>query len=243
MAFPTLNEVEEKCHQLSQHYEIDDERFFSIIEHWDESDGSADEKLMKSFQALLNQVSVEMDKMDQFMNMTPTCQMGCAFCCYFPIIVTELEAKLIIQAIHDMPPARKNKIINNLKQYEHDQKEKLMVARSIDFKEHDAFKAKYRQLDLPCPLLDLETNACLAYEVRPIPCRTYVNYLDPKICENERMPNETVSFDFLYHPYFEAFNTFLQWLYEDGEETTVDYPTDLFKEDYLINWISADIFS
>lgn len=230
-----------KIDELSQSYAIEEENFYRIIEHWDQTDVSIEEKLDASFKGLLNQVSLEMDTMDELMNQKPTCFMGCAFCCYFPIIVTGLEAKLIKQAIDRYPEARRKQIITHLIEYQSKHKSKLSAARHIDFKDDPDFKRKYRSLDLPCPLLDLKTNSCMAYEVRPIPCRTYVNYLDPKLCEEERMPKETVSFEFLYGPYFEALNEFVQWLYEDGETGVIDYPDDLFSEDYLINWLDITI--
>lgn len=229
-----------KINQLSERYAIDEEVFYQIIEHWDQQDLSVEKKLDESFKGLLQQVSVEMDKMDEIIGERPTCFMGCAFCCYFPIIVTGLEAKLIKQAIHRYPKERKEAILKHLAQYQVDHKAKLTEARAIDFKDDPDFKRKYRTLDLPCPLLDLETNSCMSYEVRPIPCRTYVNYLDPLLCEENRMPKETVSFEFLYGPYFEALNEFIQWQYEDGDTGVVDYPDDLFSEDYLINWLNLE---
>lgn len=233
----TYDRLMEKINQLSERYAIDEAVFYQIIEHWDEQDLSVEKKLDESFKGLLNQVSVEMDKMDEIIDERPTCFMGCAFCCYFPIIVTGLEAKLIKQAIDRYPIERKEAILKHLSRYQIDHEDKLKQARMIDFKDDPDFKRKYRTLDLPCPLLDLTTNSCMAYEARPIPCRTYVNYLDPKLCEENRMPKETVSFEFLYGPYFEALNEFVQWLYEDGDTGVIHYPDDLFSEDYLINWL------
>ncbi|MGF7125402.1 Fe-S-cluster containining protein [Natronobacillus azotifigens] len=88
-------------------------------------------------------------------------------------------------------------------------------------------------------MLDTKTNQCLAYEVRPIPCRTYVNYTDSVVCQKNAMPKETVSFDFLYYSYFEAFNDFLTWLYEDGDTGIVEYPDDIYKQDYLVHWLRS----
>lgn len=237
MTYITYDKLMDKINRLSQQYAIDEALFYQIVEHWDEQDVPVEKKLTESFKGLLNQVSAEMDKMDNVMEQKPTCFMGCAFCCYFPIIVTGLEAKLIKHAIEQFPDKRRLAIFRHLVEYQEKHRMTLAKARSIDFKEDADFKRKYRSLDLPCPLLDLKTNSCIAYEVRPIPCRTYVNYLDPLLCEENRMPKETVSFEFLYGPYFEALNDFVQWLYEDGDTGIIDYPEDLFSEDYLINWL------
>lgn len=238
MSFLTKEKLNERLVRINEKYTIDEDVFYGIIEHWDEVDLSVDEKIEQSFTSLLNQVSLEMDKIDDIIELKPTCFMGCAFCCYFPIIVTKLEAKLMKQAIHSYPKERRDAIYKHLKQYQVLHEEKLAIARQIDFKEDNNFKKSYRMLDLPCPLLDPEKNMCMAYEVRPIPCRTYVNYLNPVICEENRMPEETVSYEFLYSPYFEALNTFIQWMYEDGDTGEITYPDDLFTEDYLINWLN-----
>ncbi|SEN68923.1 Putative zinc-or iron-chelating domain-containing protein [Amphibacillus marinus] len=237
MKYPSSQEVQKRCAELTEQYEIDDSMFDQIIAHWDEKQGTVEERLTSCFQALLKQVSEEMAKMDNHMSMAPSCQLGCAFCCYFPIIVTELEAKLIIHSIQQLSPKRSEAIKTQLQNYQTLHRDKLDTARQIDFKEDEQFKLKYRQLNLPCPLLNLETNTCMAYEVRPTPCRTYINYMDPKLCANQPMPKETVSFEFLYLPYFEALNEFLQWLYEDEDTSFINYPDDLFTEDYLINWL------
>lgn len=234
----TEKELALRLKKLSDRYEIDEANFYEIIEHFDQAEGSIEDKLIKSFEALLKQTSLEMDTIDNALDMKPTCFKGCAFCCYFPIIVTKIEAKLMRYAMEQFEPKRKENILKHLANYKEQHAATLSEARKIDFKEDPDFKRTYRNLDLPCPLLDPTTNACLAYEVRPTPCRTYVNYLDPTICKVNKMPKETVSFDFLYGPYFEALNTFINWLYEDGNTAFIDYPNDLYEEDYLINWLT-----
>ncbi|MGF7125403.1 hypothetical protein J2T56_000090 [Natronobacillus azotifigens] len=59
-------------------------------------------------------VSKEVEKIEGITELTPTCQMGCAFCCYFPIIITEMEAKLIKQVIQNFPEERKVKVTEHL---------------------------------------------------------------------------------------------------------------------------------
>ena len=65
-----------KINQLSERYAIDEEVFYQIIEHWDQQDLSVEKKLDESFKGLLQQVSVEMDKMDEIIEERPTCFMG-----------------------------------------------------------------------------------------------------------------------------------------------------------------------
>ncbi|UOQ47660.1 YkgJ family cysteine cluster protein [Gracilibacillus caseinilyticus] len=88
-------------------------------------------------------------------------------------------------------------------------------------------------------MLDTESNQCLAYEIRPLPCRTYVNYTDPAVCKNNEMPKETISYEFLYQEYMGAFNELLQYLYAEEDTAMVQYPDDLYQEDLLINWMTT----
>lgn len=88
-------------------------------------------------------------------------------------------------------------------------------------------------------MLDPETQLCMAYEVRPIPCRTYLNYSDPKVCAENHMPKEPFSYEFLYTYYFGAINELVQALYENGEDVFVDYPSDAWSYDYLPAWVKS----
>lgn len=77
----------------------------------------------------------------------------------------------------------------------------------------------------------------MIYEVRPLPCRTYVNYTNPKVCADNILPKETISYEFLYQEYMGAINELLQYLYENDKIENIGYPEDLYQEDLLINWM------
>ncbi|RKQ29651.1 YkgJ family cysteine cluster protein [Oceanobacillus halophilus] len=235
--FLTFEEVQDKCNQLMERYEIDEEKFYKIIEKWAEEDATAEEKIVASFQELLQTVSDEMDSMEANVKMEATCRLGCAFCCYFPIIINEMEAKMMKKAIERFPQERKQKIHLHLLDYYEKYGSKIDQITTLNYEEDDDFKRKYRKSFVPCPLLDTETNQCMAYEVRPIPCRTYVNYTDPAFCEENLMPKETVSFEFLYEQYMGALNEFMQFLYEEGNTAFINYPDDVYTHDYLANWL------
>ncbi|MBM7553679.1 YkgJ family cysteine cluster protein [Thalassobacillus pellis] len=229
-------EILNRCEKINQNYEVDPAFFDSIIDELLDSDFDTEEVILKGFKRLLKEVDFEIDRMEQHAGMKPNCFIGCAFCCYFPIIITKMEAKMMLKEIEHFPKDRKQKIYQHWERYFAEHQTKLDTALNIDFNEEDA-KLTYKQLDLPCPMLDPETNTCMAYEIRPIPCRTYLNYANPKVCAENHMPKEPFSYEFLYDYYMGAMNEIMQALYENGEELFVDYPSDVWSQDYLPAWL------
>ncbi|MFC4559789.1 YkgJ family cysteine cluster protein [Virgibacillus kekensis] len=140
------------------------------------------------------------------------------------------------QAIVNFLEERRIAIKKHLSSYYENYGERLVEITSLDFESDEDFKLTYRKSLVPCPMLDTKTNTCMAYEVRPIPCRTYMNYTDPKVCEENPMPKETISFEFLYNEYMGALNEFLQFLYEEENTAFIEYPNDVYAHDYLANW-------
>lgn len=232
----SYEDILKRIELLNEQYELNDRYFASITDQLLASERSADEIIMDGFQQFLQQVNEEMSNMEQFMDVKASCFMGCAFCCYFPIIITELEAKTMKRIIDHWPAERKQRIMDHLEKWQANYKEEIEHVTSIDHENDPEFKKKYIASQVPCPMLDTESNMCMAYEIRPIPCRTYVNYADPKVCADNYMPKETISYEFLYDFYMGSLNEVLQELYEDGEEMFVDYPSDVWNYDYLANW-------
>ncbi|WP_188207288.1 YkgJ family cysteine cluster protein [Alkalibacillus aidingensis] len=231
MSYKTLSDVKERLERLGS-FELNDERFVEVAEQAiDNETQQPKDRLLYAYKNLLAEVSQQMNQMDDHMGMQPTCQMGCAFCCYFPIIVTKLEANMIIRGIESMEEEQRDQLVQHLQSYFINQKEKVAACTSLDF-EQGEIKHEYMKKQLPCPLLDPETNTCMAYEWRPLPCRTYVNYMDPKICEKQLVPEEAVSFEFLYEDYMGNLNEVAQEIaMEDGH--AIDYPADVFQYNYL----------
>lgn len=236
--FLTYDEILQKCEEINTKYEINQERFDKIVDCIIDNEGlPADDKIAKAFVRLLQAVSEEISDMEDTAHLRSTCQMGCAFCCYFPIVINKMEAQLIKNAIRDMPSDRKQFIENHLIQYYQTYEDKINQLSDTDIVSDPDAKYNYKKANLPCPFLNLETNTCTVYEIRPLPCRTYVNYTDPKICEDNIMPKETISYEFLYQEYMGAINELLQYLYENEKIEKIDYPGDLYQEDLLINWM------
>ena len=232
----TYDDILKKSEQLNESYELDIYIFEDVVDELLNSEKDTEAVVLEGFERLLGSVDRTMGDIDTFLEMKPNCFMGCAFCCYFPIRVSKMEAKLFFQSIEHMPSERKEDIFRHWEAYYSKFSQKIDTALGIDADDPD-MKLKYKKLNLPCPMLNEEKQLCMAYEVRPVPCRTYVNYSDPTVCATEHMPKETFSYDFLYNFYFQAMNELLQALYENGEELPVDYPMDAWNYDYLPGWI------
>ncbi|MGN8646989.1 YkgJ family cysteine cluster protein [Gracilibacillus sp. HCP3S3_G5_1] len=236
----THQEIIEKCNELNEKYQINEDAFYQIVDQLIDSHLSADQKLVKSYQLLLETVSTEIEQMETAVQLTPTCRMGCSFCCYFPIVINKMEAKLIKRSISQMPKARREQLEKHFANYYRQHQDKVEQFTELDVTDPDK-KYQYKKTLLPCVMLDTNTNQCLAYEVRPLPCRTYVNYTDPAVCADHIMPAETTSFEFLYQEYMGAMNELLIYLYEEEDTGIVEYPDDLYQEDLLINWLKDSI--
>lgn len=88
------------------------------------------------------------------------CKRGCSDCCYQRVIVTQLEAQVIGEAIR-RPPAR--------------------VQASAELPPLNAFGR-----DTPCTFL--ADGECSIYEHRPFACRSYLNLdIDALVCSMENM--------------------------------------------------------
>ncbi|KGX88177.1 YkgJ family cysteine cluster protein [Pontibacillus litoralis] len=236
-AYISYGTLLQRIELLNTQYEINEEYFATIVDQLLASDLSANEVVMEGFRQMLEQVNREMAKMESFMDVKPTCFMGCAYCCYFPIIITEMEAKSMMSIMSTWPEQRQQRVKSHLQQYFKTYAKEVEKVTSIDRENDPDFKQKYIAHQVPCPFLDTHTNQCIAYEVRPIPCRTYVNYVDPQVCAHTHMPKETISYEFLYEFYMGGLNEILQELYEGGEEMYVDYPSDVWNYNYLANWL------
>ncbi|CDQ20476.1 Putative zinc-or iron-chelating domain-containing protein [Halobacillus karajensis] len=236
MSFLKHEDIIKRCEKINQSYEIDPSFFDRIVDHLLDSEQDTETVITNGFHDLLAEVDHEIERMEDFASMKPNCFMGCAFCCYFPIVITKMEAKMMFHSIEQFDPDRKEAIFSHWEKYFEQQQGKLKTALSMDY-ENPETKLEYKKLNLPCPMLDPDTQLCMAYEVRPIPCRTYLNYSNPQVCADKHMPKEPFSYEFLYNFYFGSINELIQALYENGEDVFVDYPMDAWSYDYLPSWI------
>ncbi|WP_213412108.1 YkgJ family cysteine cluster protein [Xylanibacillus composti] len=195
---------------------------------YEHEEPTAAEQLLHAYQRLLEVVDEEIATIEQQTQLAPSCRKGCAHCCYYPIVITPLEAKLIIAYVDVLPERDKERVAGHLQQYFRQYRSQLRELREQSYEEADD-KRLYKSLHLPCPMLDTQSGSCLAYAVRPIPCRTYLNYSDPRVCGDELLPKESFSYAFLGEYYMQALHEYIQALLMDGEDDEtlgIVYPDD-----------------
>lgn len=232
------------CNEINEKHIPNEDAFLNKIdEQFEHTELEGYELILQSFKELLKVVDTEIHNIENKVDISPSCEKGCANCCYFPIITTKLEAKLMVGVINSMPDERRTQITNHLNSYFTKHSDAIKKLCSINFEEAVDFKLQYISNQLPCPLLNVESNECIAYEIRPLPCRTYLNYCSPVVCKEDFIPKEPFSYEFLRDYYIEALNELVQTiLYEDNDDYGIQYPDDLFQLDYLPNLLKSEQF-
>ena len=125
--------------------------------------------------------------------MVSSCKQGCNYCCYLPILCSELENQLVKDYMSkhfskDNLLEFKYKIVKN--------KETLLSLVHINGRFLDENYKLYSSENIPCSFLDGDNN-CMIYEVRPFICRKYLVFNEPTVCENTL--NKTNQYYSNYH--------------------------------------------
>lgn len=225
--------MERILHQINERFIPDDRNFTAAIEAQFEEhpDVSRDEFIRTAFQRMLFVLDQEVKTIENNVSITANCTEGCSHCCYNPIILTKVEAKLITQHIEEMPQPQKQQLITQLETYyTSNYLEKVM---QIDFQTDQNYKLNYIKKQIPCPMLDQETKSCKIYDVRPVQCRTHKNYCDPKVCADHPIPDEVFSYEFLYEYYIYALVNTIQETIFENENDPIHFPTDVYEANYL----------
>jgi uncharacterized protein len=239
--FLTIKDMERICQEINQKHIPDDSRFMQAIDDQYDEYGDADRDLFIStaFKRMLAVLDDEIKMIEKKVGMEPSCKLGCAHCCYNPVILTKMEVKLISDYIQQLPETKKDEIFHQLKNYY--ATEELEKINTIDFQTDSQYKEKYITKQVPCPLLDLKTNSCLAYEVRPIACRTHFNYCQPQVCAEEAIPDEVFSYEFLYEYYMYALVDTIQEIVLEDEHDPIKLPGDVYEAGYLSKLLKEQI--
>jgi Fe-S-cluster containining protein len=99
----------------------------------------------------------------------PVCAPGCAFCCHLSVFAAVPE--ILYLAAHlrrTLPEERLDALTAAVVR---------AAAAVAELSQEERARAKK-----PCPLLDLESGRCGAYDARPLACRAY-NSCDASVCE------------------------------------------------------------
>jgi Fe-S-cluster containining protein len=231
----TKDELIDVCNRINENYLPTDKVYYEKIDKvLADTKLNPNEKLMFSYIELLKVIDKEIVSIENKVDVQASCNKGCFQCCYFPTILSGLEAKLLTEYILSLTTERKINILNHLSNYYAGNQDLLENACNIDFKTDTDYKVKYLSEKLQCPLLDPEDKSCMIYEARPSSCRTYVNYCSPTVCEESMIPEEPLSFEFMHEFYFDALNDLIQTMLQNGEEIiNIDYPQDSYEYGYL----------
>ncbi|MCT8136808.1 YkgJ family cysteine cluster protein [Anaerobacillus sp. CMMVII] len=237
----TIKDMERICQEINKKHIPDDSRFMQAIDDQYDEYGDADLDLFvtTAFKRMLAVLDHEITIIETKVGIESSCQSGCAHCCYFPVILTRMEAKLIAEYIEHLPKEEHAKVLEHLGNYYANAD--LQVVDELDFQADPYYKEKYITKHIPCPLLDQTTNSCLAYEVRPVACRTHFNYCHPQVCADQPIPDEVFSYEFLYEYYMYALvNTIQEAVLEEGH-ASIKLPGDVYEADYLIKLLKKGL--
>ena len=113
---------------------------------------------------------------------TPSCRKGCSFCCNIQVVCTELEVNLIIKYIKDNNIILTDEEKNRLKE-----QSKYNLRSDVEKYILNPYKK----------CVFLKNNECSIYPIRPLSCRNYFVYNDPKLCDTDnKNGNGRVEIDF-----------------------------------------------
>lgn len=126
-------------------------------------------------QSLASQFESAVTSEAKHAGLSVTCSPGCASCCYHPISISVLEAIPIYRYL-----VRHRKWTTELRKRLQETAEKQLAV---------TYEVWLLSL-IPCPLLG-EDKKCMAYDERPLACRTMVSVGDPYYCHPHRMGDQT----------------------------------------------------
>jgi len=103
-----------------------------------------------------------------------TCEKGCHYCCYYPVMVSLLEGMSLYQGLLE------KRIWTSLlrKRFQQHAEKTLNLQPAVWFLSM-----------IPCPLL--HEDQCLGYEVRPVTCQVAYSIGEPYYCHPHRLSPET----------------------------------------------------
>jgi Fe-S-cluster containining protein len=87
------------------------------------------------------------------------CRAGCSHCCFGPFAITDLDGARLRRGLNSLPPEPSRRVVERARE--------AAALMGGDLADETQFS------NLPCPVLDLETNRCLLHEFRPIACRLH----------------------------------------------------------------------
>ncbi|MGH4138055.1 YkgJ family cysteine cluster protein [Clostridium sp.] len=109
-----------------------------------------------------------------------SCKQGCNYCCYLPILSSQLENELIKEYMSEHYSAGK---LAEFKNRINENKDTLSQLVHINGRFMDENYKLYSTSNIRCSFLD-NNNNCAIYKVRPFICRKYLVFNSPTVCKN-----------------------------------------------------------
>lgn len=148
----------------------------------------------------------------------PTCKMGCCHCCRYHILTNIAEARTLVQYVKRALSVEQ---INDLRERTHQWHEwdnsrpgrypSAKVDEEIDLSNYGPC----------CPLL--VNDACIAYPVRPVVCRTHLVSSHPRLCRATLDPESTEGAPAVLKSIVTATSPFSEAIREHIENAGVDF--------------------
>lgn len=145
--------------------------------------------MLKNFFELLH------EKTDTY----PSCKKGCSGCCKYPILATEVEYHYISNWMRiNVTEDTMNSLHKNFDQW-HEEMGSIIDSFEYGNKQKSI---EYTRRNVKCPFLI--DNSCSIYEARPVACRTYFSYGNPRSCESEMYPKGTIDLENAKHNIYDV---------------------------------------
>jgi len=155
-------------------------------------------KLSKWYAMEIFIIEEQINKLEQELGISSSCQKGCAACCMQLIVLNNADTLMLELAINNLGQHTKRKIKDTImeqcqiltKNGFHNSSIPIPMSRPSQLE----MQKKFFSLKLPCPLLD-ENGSCSVYSVRPSQCWSYRNYGSPSDCSTTPNPPAGIAFE------------------------------------------------
>lgn len=116
----------------------------------------------------------------------PSCKRGCDACCHQLVLSTVAEARIMAEALADLPDAKRQRLWTRLEEWRVAATE-FRRALQQPGEEHlqdlvETLAEEYWARRIPCPFL--VDRACALHDARPLACRQHHSLGDPVHCGN-----------------------------------------------------------
>jgi len=107
-----------------------------------------------------------------------SCKKGCTACCHHIVETSPIEAEAVRRFVETrFDRSEKMALLARIDKHRHNYPKSL----ALDEEYEEGLRDAYFEKRVPCPFLSAEAS-CMVYASRPLVCRTYMVFSDPKQC-------------------------------------------------------------